>query len=397
MELLIVRYPWGVFNILMNQKKEIIELQTSEVETTDIGTIYVGKVEQVKKNINSAFIRISDGRKVFLSLQEEDPIFYTKKMGKLQPLVQGDEILVQIEKEAHKTKLAKASSAFTLSGRYAVLTTDKTKIFVSSKMHDEQRLSFKSKLRSYTTDDYGFIIRTNAQHVTLDVVKEELDTLAKTYEAITENLEYKQIYQVLHRPEPKYLTMIRDLAIDEPLTITVCEEGLCCEVKAYLKNQYIDATVQLITDTCTFDLVNDYSIKDKVQKLLMSKVWLKSGATIIIEPTEAMTVIDVNTEKTLSRKASEETIIRTNIEAADMIMKQMRARNMSGIIIVDFIDMKSQEHRQQLTDYLETQCHQASLKTTLHGMTTLGLMEFTRKKLEKPVWENKIIQRLLKE
>jgi len=397
MELLIVRYPWGVFNILMNHKKQIIELQTSEVENTDIGTIYVGKVEQVKKNINSAFVRISDGRKVFLSLDEEHPIFYAKKMGKLQPLVQGDEILVQIEKEAHKTKLAKVASAFTLSGRYAVLTTDKTKIFVSSKMDDAQRLTFKSKLRSYATDNYGFIIRTNAQHVPLEVVKEELDALAKEYLSITEHLGYKQVYQILHKPEPKYLSMIRDLAIDEELAITVSEEIIRSEVEAYLEEYDIDASAQLIKGTTTVDLVNSYSIKDKVRKLLMPKVWLKSGATIIIEPTEAMTVIDVNTEKTMSRKASEETILKTNLEATDMIMAQMRARNMSGIIIIDFIDMKSIEHRTQLTDYLEAKCRQASLKTTLHGMTTLGLMEVTRKKLEKPVWENRIIQRLLKE
>jgi len=395
MELLIVRYPWGIFNILLNDKKQLIELQTSDIDTTDIGTIYVGKVEQVKKNINSAFVRISDGRKVFVSLQEDQPIYYAKKMGKVKPLVQGDEILVQIEKEAHKTKLAKGASAFTLSGRYAVLTTDKTKIFVSSKMTDQQRLDFKSKLRSYTTNDYGFIIRTNAQHVALEKVIEELESLAETYKSVTGHLAYKQVYQVVYRPEPKYLSMIRDLGNEEELTITVCEEALAREIEMYLESHAIKGRVQLIKDTTSEALLNAYSIKDKVKKLLMPKVWLKSGATIVIEPTEAMTVIDVNTERTLSRKASDETILRTNLEAADMIMTHMRARNISGIIIIDFIDMKTQAHRTQLSQYLEGLCKQASLKTTLHGMTTLGLMEMTRKKLEKPIWENPLIQRLL--
>jgi len=396
MELVIAATEHGYISALLGGKQQIIEVQTDEDTGNGVGTIYVGRVEQVKKNINSAFVRIADGQNVFLSLNEVENFFFTKKHGKGLTPVQGDELLVQIEKEAHKTKLAKATANFVLSGRYVVLTTDKKKIFVSSKIRRENlRKLYKSRLKSKVTEAFGFIIRTNAEKVTIEEIEAEMDVLGIVFNNITDHLAYKSVYQKLYRPEPRYLTMIRDLKLTEPLKVIACDEHICEEVQGLIDEQKIDATVVKGDYPDNNALMNHYSLRDKLSKLFVKKVWLKSGATIIIEPTEAMTVIDVNTEKSLSRKKSSETILKTNKEAAEMIVYQMRARNMSGIIIVDFIDMKTEEDKEALLSHFDALCSNASVKTTVHGLTVLGLVEVTRKKIDRPLWENTTVGGLL--
>lgn len=396
MELVVAGTGHGYVSALLGHKQELVEVQTDDQVGHGVGAIYVGRVEQVKKNINSAFVKIADGEKVFLSLNEVDHFFFTKKIGKGFLPVQGDELLVQIEKEAHKTKLAKATANLVLTGRYVILTTDKKNIFVSSKIRREKlRKIYKGRLKSKVTNDFGFIIRTNAEKVTIEEIEAEMDILSSDFYTMTEHLNYKSLYQTLYRPEPKYLTMIRDLKLTEPLTVIACDEHICAEVQALIDLQKIDGTVVRGNYPDDEALMNAYSLRDKLSKLFMKKVWLKSGATIIIEPTEAMTVIDVNTEKSLSKKKSNETILKTNIEAAEMIVYQMRVRNISGILIVDFIDMKSEADKNTLLENFDRLCAKDSVKTTVHGMTVLGLVEVTRKKIDRPLWENTTVRGLL--
>lgn len=397
MKLLITHIPVGCFSILMNDKNQLVEVATQKDSGSDIGTIVVGRVEQVKSNINSAFIRISPERKVFLSLHEQGNIFFTKKVGKGETLVQGDELLVQIEKEAHKSKLAKVTSDFVLSGRLVVLTTDRKQIFISSKVDDQElRKHLKKTFKPMVTENYGFIIRTNGAHAQEEEIKDEMLQLVAEYEALTEGLAYKSLYQKLHEPMPAYLKMIRDYKEEEPLRVLVTDERTQAQIERFTEDLDIPCEIRLLSDMNDVQAMQRFGIKEQLQKLLQKKVWLKSGGTIVIEPTEALTVIDVNTEKTLSQKKSEKTILNTNLEAANMLMQQIRSRNLSGIIIVDFIDMKGREDREQLMAHLESLCSKASVKTVLHGMTTLGLVEITRKKLHKPIHENEEIYNLLK-
>jgi len=385
------------FSFLLDEKDHIVEVRTGDLSSANIGSIYVGRVEQVKKNINSAFLRIGEDRKVFLSLQDAHTFFYTHKQGKGDTPVEGDCLLVQIEKEAHKTKLAKVTSDLTLSGRYAVLTTDKKQIFVSSKIQNQDyRKVLKARLKKYVTDRYGFIIRTNAETVTFEEISEELKDLGDQFLRVTDKLDYKMPYTRVHKPMSGYLSMIRDLKLRETLAIHTCHKAMADKLEALRTIHNLDLKLIGGQDEGLEDLLNRFDIKSKVSKLYQKKVWLKSGATIVIEPTEAMTVIDVNTEKTLSKKKSSETLLRTNIEAAEAIMDQIRARNISGIIIIDFIDMVSDKDKKTLMNRLTTLADLAPVKTTVHGMTTLGLVELTRKKIEKPLWENQALQNYLK-
>ena len=394
MELLVANFDYGCLSVLMNDKNQVLEVSASENDSEDIGDIYVGRVEQVKKNINSAFVRIADGRKVFVSIGEDKPVFYVRRQGTYKTLVEGDEILVQIEKEAHKTKLAKASTAFVLTGRYVILTTDRAKIFVSSKIKDDrQRLKLKKIYKPHVTADYGFIIRTNAAEADPKEVMDEIQSLIDQFNAITENLSYKALYQKVHGVDPVYMTMLRNLKEEGSITVRTSDKTIADQVSASSETMSLNAEV--VKEESCEDMLNRYGLRDKLAKLLHRKIWLKSGASIIIDPTEAMTVIDVNTEKSVSRKNSQGTILKTNLEAADMIMYQLRSRNINGIVIVDFIDMATETDKKTLMDQLITLAKEASLKTTIHGMTTLGLVEITRKKQSKPLAENNVIKKYL--
>lgn len=390
MKLILVPQGGDWFGFLLNDKNHIVEVRTGPLEGTDMGSIYIGRVEQVKANINSAFVRIDKDRKVFLSFQDAHHFFYTKRQNTKAPRpVQGDELLVQIEKEAHKTKLAKVTSDFVLTGRYVVLTTDKKRLFVSSKIqHQSYRKALKARLKPYVTEDFGYIIRTHAQTVTMDEVIEEMGHLAGVYASLTEFLRYKPCYSKIYEPPAGYLTMIRDLNMAGPLEVITTDEVMAGGVERLGREQGIDVTVACNREASGEELLKAYGLREKLQKLFQKKVWLKSGASIVIEPTEAMTVIDVNTEKTMSKKRQEGTLLSTNLEAATAIMKQIRARNISGIIVVDFIDMKRGEDKDALLEHLEKLALAEPIKTTVHGMTTLGLVEMTRKKIEKPIWEN---------
>lgn len=395
MEMLIVDYPWAIYTVLLDDKRNIIEIASEVEDLSGIGNIIVGRIDQVKKNINSAFVRISEDEKVFLSLQESVDAFYTKKVGKGDNPVQGDELLVQIEKEAHKTKLAKATASLVLPGRYTVLTTDQKKIFVSSKINDQNlRKRYKAIYRNMITDRYGFIIRTNACQVTEDVIRQEMVSLSREFDEMLAGIVYKPLYSRLNKPVPNYMKKLRDLSSTDSMKVTLCNETIADKLSEFIRNQGIRAELNVLKSEEPEDLINAYGIRDKLKKLTQKKVWLKSGATIVIDPTEAMTVIDVNTERSLSRKNSSDTILKTNLEAADEIMKQIRARNISGIVIVDFIDMKDHRARTQLIRHVDDACRKMPIKTTLHGMTNLGLMEITRKKLEKPIRENEQIAKL---
>ncbi len=379
-----------LYSFLLDEKDKIVELHVDDYgNQLDVGGVYVGRVEQVKKNINSAFVRISEDEKVFVSLNKIGQPMYVKKQGKGSSIVQGDELLVQIEKAAHKTKQAKATIDLTLPGKYCILTTDKAGVFVSSKIKDDGlRLKLKHGLKTELSDGIGCIVRTNSTEVDLEEVVEEFASLKTTYANLIDKIAFKALYQCVYKPESNYLALYRDLPSEENLVVETDNLKVYKNFEGFIMKQtsVVNETLVLSEE----NLNHKYALTEQLTKLRQKKVWLKSGASLIIEPTEAMTVIDVNTEKSLSKKTSDETILNTNLEAAFEAMKQIRARNISGIIVIDFIDMNQKKDERKLIKTLEGIAMKDRLKVTIHGLTKLGLAEITRKKVEKSVYELKI-------
>jgi len=369
---------------------DMVQVNIDHRESISIlGNIYIGKVKNIVKNINAAFVEISGGKMCYLSLEENlYPIYIKPKQ--TEKLVVGDELLVQISKEDIKTKAPVVTTNINFTGKYVVLIHGRSMIGISSKIEDEEeRKRLKKLMKGFKEDSYGFIVRTNAVHMNEERIHEEIMFLKKQYEELKQYGVHKSLFSLLYQTPPGYICDIRDGYADRIDEIVTDDLEIHKNIKEYLENYQKEdlEKLQLYKDDM-ISLKNLYSINSKLEKGLNEKVWLKSGATLIIQPTEALTVIDVNTGKAISGKKNvEDTFFKVNMEAAQEIAKQIRLRNLSGIIIIDFIDMSKQEYKVKLMKVLEELFRKDPVKTTLVDMTALNLVEITRKKVRKPLYE----------
>lgn len=263
-------------------------------------------------------------------------------------------------------------------------------IGISKKIEDaDERQRLKDLVKPYVCKDYGFIVRTNSAYVREDLIIREIKNLIDIYENIRTYGVHKTCFSLLYRTPPNYICDIRDGYSDQVDEFVTDDTELYENMKEYLeKHQPEDLEKLRLYQDSTISLSNLYGIKEKLKDAIKPMVWLKSGGTLVIQPTEALTVIDVNTGKAIAgKKQVQETFLKINLEAAREIARQIRLRNLSGIIIVDFIDMELQEHKDLLMKELENYLKRDPIKTTLVDMTTLGLVEITRKKVRKPLHE----------
>jgi ribonuclease G len=369
---------------------ELLEVNCEAKEKmSSVGNIYVGKVKNIVKNIQAAFIDIGFSDQAYFSLEENNTILYTDPSIN-RPLRIGDEIIVQVLKEGTKTKGPVVSSHLNITGRYMVLTVGKNYIGISNKITvTAERQKLKNMMLPYLNESYGFIVRTNAQYASKQEIQEELETLIERYEHIKKIGSFRSCYQLIEKAPNTFIMSIRDHCEGQLDEIIVDDQDLYEDIKEFLsQNQPQDLDkLSLYTDE-NLSLFDLHSLKSKIDDALKDKVWLKSGGYLVINPTEALIAIDVNTGKYSGKqKAIEDTIYKINLEASKEIAKQLRLRNLSGIIIVDFIDMKKEEYKNNLLKTFKGYLDQDPVKVTLLGMTSLNLVELTRKKIRKPIYE----------
>ena len=369
----------------------VVELHCVKAEMQDeiaaLGNIYVGKVKNIVGNIGAAFVEISNGVECYYSLEENKAPIFTHKIGK-KPLCIGDELLVQVSKEAIKTKVPTVTSKISFTGKYSVLTSDDTRIGASTKLSKEEKERLIRIVESYASDKYGFILRTNAKDVEETVLTTEIKHLIREYEQLVENAKMRVCFSCLKKAPKLYLTELKNIYQDGLTDIVVEDVELYEEVKVFLgKNQPEDLEKLRLYSDKLLPLHKLYSIEKHVENALKERVWMKSGAYLIIQPTEALTVIDVNTGKCIDKKKDDKTYLKINMEAAKEAARQMRLRNLTGIIIVDFVNLASKEMINELLTYFEKELKKDPVATTLVDMTKLQLVEVTRKKIRKPFYE----------
>ncbi|MDF2951513.1 MAG: ribonuclease, Rne/Rng family [Anaerocolumna sp.] len=386
--------------IIVKQKNQIITavydgndmLQVSidhKDASSILGNIYIGKVKNIVKNINAAFVEISDGKMCYLSIPENRNPIYTKPKNS-NKLVIGDELLVQISKEDVKSKAPVATSNLNFTGKYVVLIHGKSTNGISSKIEDEsERKRLKGILQEFKSDSYGFVVRTNSVNQPKEQIQDEIKSLIQNYEEIITRGVHKSTFSLIYKTLPGYLSSIRDSYSNKIEEILIEDKEIYETVYDFLSHYQKEDLPKLhYHEDKLITLSNLYSVTTKLENALREKVWLKCGGTIIIQPTEALTVIDVNTGKAISgKKEVQETFFIVNLEAAYEIAKQIRLRNLSGIIIIDFIDMEQENHKHILMKKLEELFRLDPIKTTLVDMTALNLVEVTRKKVKKPIYE----------
>ena len=371
------------------QDQTMIQIQADPAANDGIlGNIYVGRVKNIVKTINAAFIEIAGGRMGYYSMEEKESPILVSPGGR--GLRIGDELLVQVAKEAVKTKAPVLTGKLNLTGRYAVLVHGLTGTGVSSKIPDgEERLMLKAIAEEYTGEGFGYIIRTNARTAGEESFRNELVALRSLYERIQNHGRMRTCFSCVYQAPQPYLCALRDSYDSEVDEILTDDEELYRQIAGYLEEYQPENTGKLrLHRDCVPSLESLYGISHKLSEALKQRVGLKCGGNIVSPPTEALTVIDVNTGRaTEGKKNVQETFRRVNLEAAAEIARQIRLRNLSGIILVDFIDMTDRAMREELKGLLETLFREDPIQTRFVDMTALNLVEITRKKIRKPLYE----------
>lgn len=385
----ITRSIWNndnsTISMLFEENKETrIEIYKDKAESL-IGNIYVGRVRDLVKNIGAAFVEIAPGEVCYFSLKDNPmPLFLNRKNS--DRVCQGDLMLVQVAKEPIKTKAALCTSQINLNGRYLILTREQPgKVGISKKIKDSAFIDrVRSTLLMYTSEDFGFVVRTEAYEANWADVLDELEKLLQEYDKLLNNAIHRPAFTLMKKADSELLLDIKSFHLSEEDEIITDDKRIYDELISFkLANP-----IRLYEDGL-LPLYKLYDFEGRIDKALSQKVWLKSGGYLIIEPTEALTVIDVNTGKNdSSQKDSEETFYRTNVEACEEIARQLILRNISGIIIIDLINLSNDSHRKEINRIMNELLIKDSVKTNLVDVTKLGLMELTRKKIKASLAEN---------
>ena len=395
-----------IVSALYDENRKMIEVSLSSPEEEGIlGNLYIGRVENVVKNLNAAFIRISPEQICYYSMDEYKNPLFTKKISQKKPLVEGEELVVQVSREALKTKDPAVTTNLNFTGKYAVLTTENQQIGISSKLSKNDRERLKQLVEDIEHPDFGLILRTNAANASDEEILAEIQDLAEEWQILKETARHQTCYTCLKKEPPTYLkelvnlptTSIDEIIVDDrTLFELLCSMHGIRETDLWTKGSVsVPIDEVKISNTLTLRYYNDallrlsalYSVKSSLENALEEKVWLKSGAYLIIQPTEALTVIDVNTGKNVAKKDMQENFLKINKEAAIEIAYQLRLRNISGIIVVDFMNLASKDAEAELMSSFRAELRKDPIPTQLVDMTKLGLVEVTRKKVRKSLGE----------
>jgi len=350
-----------------------IEVENNEPKQ---GQIYRGIVKNIIPAIKCAFIDIGTNKNCYMYLDRKFNNMNIKK---------NEELVVEVLKEGIGDKGPKVTNAFSIPGRYVVLETLYKEIRFSSKIKSEEfRNSVLTNIK--LTKDLGIKIRTNAEKVSIDTLKEEIERLLLIYNYILKDFNLSSKPKLLYEGEGILDKVLRDkLDIDTDKIIINNKKDYNYIKEAIIHNVDVHCTAELYAENRT--LFDYFGIEKEILALRSSKVFLKSGGFIVIDKTEGMYVIDVNSGKNVKSSSIEKTAFQTNLEAAYEIGKQIRLRNLSGIIIIDFIDMTNVSFKEAIIDTLKRSFENDKNKTVVYNFTELNLVQLARKRIGRPILE----------
>jgi len=350
-----------------------------------IGNIYKGKVVNVLPGMQAAFVDIGLSKNAFLYV--DDALHpHLDKQPKDKPsiaelLKPGDELLVQVMKEPLGGKGARVTTHFSLPGRWLVFMPGADYVGISKKIDQEsERLRLKSLAEDIRLEGEGLIMRTNAEGESRVSLEDDLNGLRLAWNNVIALSGSTAAPAELHRDSGLVHRLIRDVITPDTDELIIDDEECLRDAKEYVLQAApaLQNRIRLYHDQQP--IFEKFGIKEQIDKAFQSRIWLKSGGYLVWDQTEALTVVDVNTGKYTGTASLEETVFLTNLEAAEEIARLLRVRDVGGIIIVDFIDMETEDHRYQVVGRLETTMKRDRTKCQVVGWTRLGLLEITRKK-----------------
>ncbi|MEE2814843.1 MAG: Rne/Rng family ribonuclease, partial [Actinomycetota bacterium] len=350
-----------------------------------IGNVYLGRVQNVLPSMEAAFVDIGRGRNAVLYSGEVDwdGVETGNQPRRIElALKAGDRVLVQVTKDPVGHKGARLTSQISLPGRYLVYVPGGSMNGISRKLPDNERARLKRILKEVLPESSGVIVRTAAEGATEEQLTRDVQRLTSQWEHIQKQVQTQQAPALLHAEPDLLVKIVRDVFNEDFTRMTIQGDDAQRTIRAYLESVAPDLLERVETYTGDVDPFDAYRITEQIEKALDRKVWLPSGGSLVIDRTEAMTVVDVNTGKFVGSGGNlEETVTKNNLEAAEEIVRQLRLRDIGGIIVVDFIDMVLESNRDLVLRRLVECLSRDRTKHQVAEVTSLGLVQMTRKKL----------------
>ncbi|TXK19724.1 ribonuclease E/G [Homoserinibacter sp. GY 40078] len=389
---MVVRSKFGRIQIGVLEDGVLVEHYVARAQDASlIGNVYLGRVQNVLPSMEAAFVDIGRGRNAVLYSGEVDweaAAANAEGDAKNQPrrielaLKPGDRVLVQVTKDPVGHKGARLTSQVSLPGRYLVYVPGGSMNGISRKLPDTERARLKKILKEVLPDDAGVIVRTAAEGATEEQLTLDVQRLTAQWAEIQRAVETQQAPALLHSEPDLLIKIIRDVFNEDFQKLVIAGDDAQATIEKYLTAVAPDLVDRVERYTGEVDSFDQYRITEQIEKALERKVWLPSGGSLIIDRTEAMTVVDVNTGKFVGSGGNlEETVTKNNLEAAEEIVRQLRLRDIGGIIVVDFIDMVLESNRDLVLRRLVECLSRDRTKHQVAEVTSLGLVQMTRKKL----------------
>ena len=371
--------------IVVLEARELVEHYVAETGSTSmVGNIYMGRVQNVLPGMEAAFVDLGRGRNAVLYAGE---VSYDEEVEGSdrrieQVLKPGQSIVVQVTKDPLRSKGARLTAQISLPGRYLVYVPDGGASGISRRLPDAERDRLKKIVKEIRPSEAGVIVRTAAEGASADELAADLERLKKSWESIKGKSRRGRPPKALYE-EPELLErVIRDVfSPAEFEKIVTDSKDVHSRIREYLETVAPDQLSRLELHDGTLPLLEEFHVTEQISKALERKIWLPSGGYLIIDRVEAMTVIDVNTGKSVGKTNLEETVVGTNLEAAKEIARQLRLRDIGGIIVVDFIDMLLARNRNEVIRTFQEALAHDKTRSQVFDITPLGLLEMTRKKV----------------
>ncbi|MDW8225339.1 MAG: Rne/Rng family ribonuclease [Bacteroidota bacterium] len=395
-----------------------------------VGAIYLARVKRIVQGINAAFVDIGLEQDGFLhfsdvveSIEEPKgsageseesrvespaapvqqkvrpakadgkprgyPVFWTRRAGKVViPLEPGRKLLVQVMRDAYAEKGVRVTTHVTIPGHYLVLAPFEGSIGISQRISDEEeRRRLRRIVRALLPAEYGCIVRTAAQGQSAEALQRELRWLLDEWRRVERQARVGRKPQLLRPEDPIYIEVMREFLTPEVQRVLVDSRSVYRSLRQYLHRLAPDMLPRLELYTDREPLFDRFGVEAEVARLYQRRIPLPSGGSLVIDHTEAMTVIDVNTGRSIGDPSQETNALRTNLEAVREIARQVRLRDIGGIILVDFIDLQQEKNRQQVYEELKRELARDRAKTLVYPMTHLGMLPFTRQRIGRSILE----------
>ena len=387
---MIVHVEDNVTQIAMLEGRSLIEFYVSRPadDVSEIhGNIYMGRVENVLPGMEAAFVDIGTPKNAVLYQSDliKNASSKSNESVRIEEALKNKEpILCQVTKNPIAHKGARLTQEISLAGRFVVLVPNSETFGISKRLPEKERKRLRQILEQAKPAEHGVIVRTAAQHITKEEIEQDVTRLVNQWLDIEKKSSKMSTPKLLYREPEMPFRMIREEFNKEYRSVIIDDSELFEEAKSYL------ATVApALADRIEFhdsateevDLFERFYVEEQLAKALDSKVWLPSGGSLIIEHTEALTVIDVNTGKNVGTSSLEETVYRNNLEAAKEVAHQLRLRDIGGIIVIDFVDMEKAQHRNEVMKTFRAELARDKTRTQVFGISELGLVEMTRKRI----------------